>query len=120
LLLCSRYDRHAACPERASLAAVLTASAISTTGTRVSAVALPWFVLVTTGSATRTGLVAFCEMAVRRGQGVQRPAAGPPRAARVISWTTDAASAVAAGLVPVLHVPDRSVVLPGQGVHAAE
>ncbi|MFC6343866.1 MFS transporter, partial [Nocardioides hankookensis] len=40
----------------------LTAEAISLTGTRVSMVALPWFVLTTTGSATRTGLVALAEM----------------------------------------------------------
>src|SRR4029079_13272963 len=40
----------------------LTSEAISLTGTRVSMVALPWFVLTTTGSATRTGLVALAEM----------------------------------------------------------
>ena len=40
----------------------LTAEAISLTGTRVSMVALPWFVLTTTGSATKTGLVALAEM----------------------------------------------------------
>ncbi len=86
-----------------SLAAVLMASTISTTGTRVSAVALPWFVLVTTGSATRTGLVAFCEMAPYV---VAKAFSGPlldRRGPRVVSWTTDVASAVAAGLVPVLH-----------------
>jgi len=41
----------------------LTAEAVSLTGTRVSMVAIPWFVLTTTGSATQTGLVAFAEMA---------------------------------------------------------
>ena len=40
----------------------LTADAISLTGTRVSMIALPWFVLVTTGSATKTGMVALAEM----------------------------------------------------------
>jgi len=40
----------------------LTAEAISLTGTRISMIALPWFVLTTTGSATRTGLVALAEM----------------------------------------------------------
>jgi hypothetical protein len=39
------------------LGGLLTAIAVSLTGTRVSAIALPWFVLVTTGSATRTGVV---------------------------------------------------------------
>lgn len=87
-----------------SLAAVLTAGAVSTTGTRVSAVALPWFVLVTTGSATRTGLVAFCEMApyvaAKAFSGPLLDRSGP----RVVSWSADAVSAVAAGLIPALHV----------------
>lgn len=77
--------------------------AVSLTGTRISAIALPWFVLVTTGSATQTGLVAFCEMTpyvlakALTGPLVDR--AGP----RVISWTTDLVSAAAAGTVPLLH-----------------
>ncbi|MYQ76854.1 MFS transporter [Streptomyces sp. SID4923] len=83
---------------------MLTAMAMSLTGTRISVVALPWFVLVTTGSAGRTGLVAFCEMApyvvvkVFTGPLVDRT--GP----RAVSWTTDLASATAAAAVPVLHV----------------
>ncbi|MBP2401567.1 MFS transporter [Streptomyces syringium] len=88
------------------LAAVLAATVVSLTGTRVSAIALPWFVLVTTGSATRTGLVAFCEMTpyvvakALTGPLVDR--VGP----RVVSWTTDSLSAVAAGLVPLLYAVD--------------
>ena len=41
----------------------LGAQAISVTGTRITMIAIPWFVLTTTGSATLTGLVAFAEMA---------------------------------------------------------
>lgn len=89
------------------LVGVLTAMAVSLTGTRVSAIALPWFVLVTTGSATQTGLVAFCEMApyvvVKAFTGPLVDRAGP----RTISWTTDLISAVAAVAVPVLHAADR-------------
>ncbi|AUY48593.1 MFS transporter [Streptomyces sp. CB01881] len=85
------------------LAGVLGAMAISLTGTRVSAIALPWFVLATTGSATMTGVVAFVEMApyvlVKALAGPVVDRLGP----RVISWTTDAVSAVAAGLIPLLH-----------------
>ncbi|MFG2814242.1 MFS transporter [Streptomyces sp. NPDC048410] len=85
------------------LAGVLTAMAVSLTGTRVSAVALPWFVLVTTGSATRTGLVAFCEMApyvaVKAFTGPLVDQAGP----RTVSWTTDLVSAVAAAAIPLFH-----------------
>ncbi|WP_079198277.1 MFS transporter [Streptomyces sp. CB03911] len=85
------------------LAGLLAALAVSLTGTRVSAIALPWFVLATTGSATRTGLVAFCEMTpyvlVKAFSGPVVDRLGP----RVVSWSTDAVSAVAVGLVPLLH-----------------
>ncbi|MEU6366431.1 MFS transporter [Streptomyces sp. NPDC046931] len=85
------------------LGGVLAAMAVSLTGTRISAVALPWFVLVTTGSATQTGLVAFCEMApyvvVKAFTGPLVDRIGP----RSVSWTTDLASATAAAAVPLFH-----------------
>lgn len=85
------------------LSGVLAAMAVSLTGTRVSAVALPWFVLITTGSATQTGLVAFAEMtpyvAVKALTGPLVDRIGP----RSVSWTTDLASATAAAAVPLLH-----------------
>ncbi|WP_078888306.1 MFS transporter [Streptomyces sclerotialus] len=85
------------------LAGLLAAAAVSQTGTRVSAIALPWFVLVTTGSAAQTGLVAFCEMApyvlIKALTGPLVDRAG----ARVISWTTDVASAAGVAAVPALH-----------------
>ncbi|MFJ4184973.1 MFS transporter [Kitasatospora sp. NPDC089509] len=98
-----------AAPGRRSLrplGGVLAAIAVSLTGTRISVVALPWFVLVTTGSATRTGLVAFCEMApyvvVKAFTGPLVDRIGP----RAVSWTTDLASATAAATVPLLHTLD--------------
>lgn len=85
------------------LTGVLAAMAVSLTGTRISAVALPWFVLVTTGSATRTGLVAFCEMApyvvVKAFTGPLVDRTGP----RAVSWSTDLVSATAAAAVPLFH-----------------
>ena len=85
------------------LGGLLAAMAVALTGTRVSAVALPWFVLVTTGSATQTGLVAFCEMTpyvvVKALTGPLVDRAGP----RVVSWSTDAISAAAATAIPLLH-----------------
>jgi MFS family permease len=44
---------------RLPLVALLAANAISLVGNRLTALAIPWFVLETTGSAARTGLVAF-------------------------------------------------------------
>lgn len=88
------------------LAGVLTAMALSLTGTRISVVALPWFVLVTTGSATRTGLVAFCEMApyvlVKAFIGPLLDRSSP----RTVSASADAVSATAALTIPVLHTAD--------------
>lgn len=47
--------------DRTALWAYLLAEVVSTTGTRMSMVAIPWFVLTTTGSAATTGVVAFAE-----------------------------------------------------------
>ncbi|WP_353946356.1 MFS transporter [Streptomyces sp. HUAS MG91] len=86
------------------LGGVLAAMAVSLSGTRISAVALPWFVLVTTGSATRTGLVAFVEMTpyvlVKAFTGPLVDRIGP----RAVSWATDLVSAAAAATVPLFHV----------------
>ncbi len=48
----------AARPNRAPILALLLGSAVSQVGNSLTAVAVPWFVLQTTGSAARTGLVA--------------------------------------------------------------
>jgi MFS family permease len=48
---------------RAPFTALLSAYAISLAGTQISAIAIPWLVLTTTGSAAKTGLVGFATMA---------------------------------------------------------
>lgn len=45
-----------------SVTGFLVAQALSFTGTRLSMLALPWFVLETTGSAAKTGLVTLFEL----------------------------------------------------------
>ncbi|WP_243741135.1 MFS transporter [Streptomyces sp. 8K308] len=86
-----------------ALAGLLAAVSVSQLGTKISAVALPWFVLVTTGSAAQTGLVAFCEMTpyvlAKALSGPLIDRAGP----RVTSWTTDVVSAAAVAAIPPLH-----------------
>ena len=82
----------------------LTSEAVSLTGTRVSMVAIPWFVLTTTGSATLTGLVAFAEMAPLV---LLKALAGPlidRVGARRVAITADLGSFVVVGLVPLLHL----------------
>ncbi|WP_338054295.1 MFS transporter [Streptomyces spiramenti] len=85
------------------LVGLLAALTVALTGTRVSAIAIPWFVLVTTGSAAQTGLVVFCEMAPYV---LAKAMSGPVldrTGSRRISWTTDVASALTVALIPLLH-----------------
>jgi MFS family permease len=88
---------------RRALAGLLGTTAISTAGTRISAIAIPWFVLITTGSAAKTGLVAMCELTPL----VLAMALGGPivdrLGARWVSIRADAASTVLVALVPVLY-----------------
>jgi MFS family permease len=51
-----------ASPSRLGLIALLTASTVSSLGSRVSVVAIPWLVLVTTGSPADMGLVVGATM----------------------------------------------------------
>lgn len=82
----------------------LVAQAISTTGTRVSMIAIPWFVLTTTDSATRTGLAAFAEMApLVTLQALSGPVIDGLGARRVALFC-DAGSVLAVGMVPTLHL----------------
>lgn len=89
---------------RRPLAGWLSAEAVSLTGTRISMIAIPWFVLTTTGSAAQTGLVAFVELTpmvalkVLGGPLIDR--LGPRR----VAVTCDLGSAVAVGLIPILHL----------------
>ncbi len=89
---------------RAPLAAVLVAYLVSVTCTAVSAIAIPWLVLSTTGSAASTGLVVFAEMAPYV---VMQAVAGPwverfgPRRA---SWSANLLAGLALLTVPGLHL----------------
>ncbi|MFD9381415.1 MFS transporter [Streptomyces sp. NPDC059999] len=93
------------------LAALVAVSAISSLGMAMTLVAVPWFVLQSTGSGTRTGLVAAAEVlgllcsAVLAGPIVDRL---PVRAASV---GADLLTAVAISLIPLLHAWD-SLPLP--------
>jgi MFS family permease len=89
---------------RTPLGAVLVAYLVSVMCTAVSAVAIPWLVLSTTGSATSTGLVVFAEMAPYV---VMQAIAGPwverfgPRRA---SWSANLLAGLALLTVPGLYL----------------
>lgn len=89
---------------RTPLRGWLVAEAISLTGTRISMIAIPWLVLTTTGSATKTGLVAFAEMAplvlckALAGPVIDR--LGPRR----VALFADFSSVLVIGAIPLLHL----------------
>lgn len=88
---------------RVPLYVLYTTSLISATGDAMAAIAIPWFVLQTTGSATQTGIAAFFSLApivigmVFGGTLVDRT--GYKRA----SVVADLASGVTMLLIPVLY-----------------
>lgn len=90
-------------PQRDGTIGLLTAHAISMLGTCMSFLAVPWFVLVATGSATTTGLVACAELLPY----VLVQGLGGPLVDRIGPWRmsvlTDLVAALAMGLVPACH-----------------
>jgi MFS family permease len=87
-----------------SLIGLLTANAISLTGTQITMIALPWYVLTTTGSAVTTGLVSFAGMTPYL---LLRLLGGPVIdrvGARRVSVISDLISVVFSGLIPLLYV----------------
>lgn len=97
----SRRHRQAT---RTPLVSLLIVTVIAQVGTKVSTIAVPWFVLSSTGSVTITGLVAACEL----GPYVVAKALGGPIIDRIgqrkISFVADLGSAVIIGAIPVLHL----------------
>jgi len=89
---------------RAPFLALAVAETFSISGTRLSTIAIPWLVLSTTNSPVSTGLVAMMEMlpyvVAKALAGPLIDRAGPKR----IAMACDAASVVAVGLVPLLHL----------------
>ncbi len=89
---------------RRGIAGVLSANAAAWSATRLLSVALPWFVLSSTGSATRTGLVVFAQMGpyvvaqLLSGPLIDR--VGPKR----ISVTCDLVAMTAMATAPLLYL----------------
>lgn len=88
---------------RRGLIGLLTANAVSLVGTQVTVIAVPWYVLTSTGSAALTGLVGFCTLAPYL---LTRLLAGPAIdriGARRVSVAADCLSLLATGAIPLLH-----------------
>lgn len=88
---------------RRPFVALLAADAVSTTGTAMTLLAIPWFVLQTTGSAAQTGVIGACETVPL----VLAAALGGPAidrlGARRVTVVSDLLSALGVALVPLLH-----------------
>lgn len=91
---------------KTSLVALFTADILSALGTRVSAVAIPWLVLMTTGSAAKMGLIAAAEMLPYALTGVLAAPLADRFGHRRTSIVTDIGSAIA--MVAVIFSTESS------------
>ncbi|RSS62265.1 MFS transporter [Streptomyces sp. WAC07061] len=88
---------------RRPLTAVLAANTISIAGSSLTLIGVPWFVLQTTGSAGRAGVVAFCATLPV----VIAALVGGPVIDRIgrrrVSAASDVVCAASVGAIPLLH-----------------
>ncbi|MDP9363252.1 MAG: MFS transporter, partial [Chloroflexota bacterium] len=87
----------------APLVALLAANAVSLVGNTLTAVALPWYVLQTTGSATRTGLVAAVAVLPAFVAGILGGTLIDRVGYKRISVLADVVSGLAIAAVPLLY-----------------
>ena len=86
-----------------SLAALIAAEIISSLGSRITFLALPWFVLVTTGSAARMGIVLAVELAPVALLGIPSGAVVARLGARRTMQISDLARVPLMCAIPLLH-----------------
>ncbi|MEV4088211.1 MFS transporter, partial [Nonomuraea fuscirosea] len=89
--------------DRRPLATVLAANLISITGNCLTYMGVPWFVLQSTGSAAKAGIVAFCTLL----PAVLAALVGGPVIDRIgrrrVSVVSDLACGVAVAAIPLLQ-----------------
>ena len=86
-----------------SLAALIVAEIVSSLGSRITFLALPWFVLVTTGSAARMGIVLAVELAPVALLGIPSGAVVARLGARRTMQLSDLARVPLMCSIPLLH-----------------
>ncbi len=89
--------------EHTPLIALLTATAISLAGSRLTLVAIPWFVLQTTGDPARVGLTAFAGSLAYVLAALLGGALVDRVGFRAVSVYADIASGLAVGSIPLLY-----------------
>jgi MFS family permease len=85
------------------LAGLFAAEVISTTGTEMTAIALPWFVLVSTGSPTQMGAVLAAEYVGISILGLWGGRAATLLGPRRMMLVSDLVRAILVGLIPILY-----------------
>jgi len=88
---------------RRPIAALVVAEAISATGSQLTALALPWFVLTTTGSPSRMALVVAAEVLPWALLGIPAGAAAARLGLRRTLVVCNVCWVPLVGLIPVLH-----------------
>jgi MFS family permease len=89
--------------DRTPFVALLGSYVISVAGTSMSAIAIPWLVLTTTGSAAKTGLVGFATMAPYiAAQVLTGPLVDRAGLRRSFVWG-NAVAAVVVGAIPLMY-----------------
>jgi MFS family permease len=86
-----------------TLPALVTAEAVSSTGSAMTFVALPWFVLVTSGSPTKMSIVLAAEILPMAVFGIPSGSVVGRLGARTSMLVSDLVRAPLVALVPVLH-----------------
>jgi MFS family permease len=86
-----------------TIVALLTAEVVSTTGSQMTWLALPWFVLVTSGSATKTTFVVAAELIGLAALGIPGGRMLGRLGARRTMLLCDGLRAPVMAVIPVLH-----------------
>jgi MFS family permease len=102
-VLTGRTRDATAARRRIPLLVFIGAGLLSLTGNTVTLVAIPWFVLTTTGSATKTGITALFATLPYGASAFFGAVVVNRVGARRMSVFGDAASAVAIAAIPLLH-----------------
>ena len=89
---------------RLPITALLIAQAVSVTGNRIALVAIPWFVLQTTGSAAQTGVAAAANTIPAIAIGLLTGPLIERAGYRITSVAADLASGLTIAAIPVLHL----------------
>ena len=97
------YSRAMEVLRNRSLAALVAAELVSRLGSRMTFLALPWFVLVTTGSAAKMGVVLAVQMAPIALLGIPSGTLVARLGARRAMQLCDLARAPLMASLPVLH-----------------